>query len=186
MYTILITKKYVLDVQKNEDGTLLISNGDGKSVFFAGSLIQRFGGIDELLSSCIESDKSAEEIRNEKGLQPAITVEERAAQKLTNAQANEAYKRELENRYNELIKLDVIPSTVENITTLLYTLNSQNWGVWNLPNMEIGYSCNQYDCNGKIATTIVLDRPIPYDGELISRFEIGAPRGFLNKYRKLR
>lgn len=186
MFTLFISKTRVLDVKRNEDGSLLISNGDGKSIAFAGSLINSQGGIDAFLSKCVQSEKSAQEIAKERNIQAVITKDERLKQKEINDKANEEYERSIINSYNELVKLEVIPSTVENISVMLHYLNTQNWGIWELPKMEIGYSCNQYDCNGKTATAIVLDKPINYDGEMISRFETGAPRGYLNKYTKLR
>lgn len=77
------------------------------------------------------------------------------------------------------------PSTIENIRILLLYLNDKNWGAWELPAMEIGYTCNQYDCDGRIATTITLDRRIDYRGRKEKRFVVGAPRGHLSKYQRL-
>lgn len=97
-----------------------------------------------------------------------------------------------ENAHNEawakLSKLEVIPVTVNNLSTLLTELNNQNWGAWNLPKLSIGYSANQYDCDGRVATTIELKEPIT-DGERgifnETRFVVGAPKGYLSKYQRL-
>lgn len=51
--------------------------------------------------------------------------------------------------------------------------------------MSIGYQCNQYDCDGRQATTIKLDTPIQYNGEMVYQFQTGAPRGHLNKYHRI-
>ena len=80
----------------------------------------------------------------------------------------------------------VLESNFANIYLLLEYLNTQNWGGWELPKMTIGYSCAQYDCDGKQATTIKLDEPIEYDGELLIKFEVGAPFRHLTKYKKIR
>ena len=80
----------------------------------------------------------------------------------------------------------VLESNSGNIYLLLEYLNTQNWGGWDLPKMTIGYSCAQYDCDGKQATTIKLDEPIEYDDELFSKFEVGAPHRHLMKYKKIR
>jgi len=64
-------------------------------------------------------------------------------------------------------------------------LNTVNWGVWHLPKMTIGYSCHQYDCNGKTATTIKLDTPIKYWDKPETMFVYGNPRGHLEKYSKI-
>ena len=186
MYTLFISKTRVLDVQKNEDGTLLISNGDGKSISFAGSLIHSLGGIDAFMSKCVQSEKSAPEVAAERDVKAALTKDERDRQKIINQQAKEDYEKSIIKAYKELEKLDIIPTTIENISIILQYLNMQNWGTWKLPKMEIGYSCHQYDCGGKLAATMILDRPINYDGVMVSRFEVGAPRGYLTKYQKIR
>lgn len=51
--------------------------------------------------------------------------------------------------------------------------------------MTIGYSCHQYNCDGKTATTIKLDRPIMVYDEPGTMFEVGAPIGYLTKYRSI-
>lgn len=80
-----------------------------------------------------------------------------------------------------------IPATLENIKEIAKKLSETNWGLWGeLPDLEIGYRANQYDCDGKIAVTITLDRPIDVDGERVSRFVYGAPRRHLMKYYHLR
>ena len=56
-----------------------------------------------------------------------------------------------------------------------------------LPKMTIGYICNQYDCDGKIATTMKLDESIKLyedENETCSMFQVGAPVGHLTKYRR--
>ena len=93
---------------------------------------------------------------------------------------NEAWER--------LSKLDVIPATVENIKIVLTHLNEQNWGNWDLPRLSIGYSAHQYDCDGKIASTIKLDKPISdpeYGIENETMFKVGGKKGHLTKYQRL-
>ncbi|MDA3906505.1 MAG: hypothetical protein PF484_10565 [Bacteroidales bacterium] len=77
--------------------------------------------------------------------------------------------------------MEIIPSTLENIKIVLQILNLQNWGTWKLPKMSIGYSAHQYDCDGKIASTIKFDFPI--DGE--TKFKVGGKNGHLNHYQPL-
>ena len=83
-----------------------------------------------------------------------------------------------------------LPPDVEVIRELLHTLNSMNWGLWPaLPDIGMGYSVHQYDCDGKQATTITLDKPISDEDYGIKnerRFKVGGKRGHLNKYRLLR
>ncbi|PWJ53393.1 hypothetical protein CLV98_1236 [Dyadobacter jejuensis] len=77
-----------------------------------------------------------------------------------------------------------IPTTEENIRKLLYYLNSQNWGGWRMPQMDIPYSANQYLINGTLITTIRFEQPILVGGELISKFKLGY-KGALYSYYNL-
>ncbi len=94
-------------------------------------------------------------------------------------------EKEEDDAYQRLTQMKVIPTTAQNISILLSGLNKQNWGSWELPKMSIGYHCEQYDCNGVIATTITLDEPIS-DEELgiiqEKKFVVGAPFGHLTEY----
>lgn len=97
---------------------------------------------------------------------------------------NEKIQKEFDTKLSEakkLFDLEVIESTLENIKLVLMVLNSQNWGSWKLPKMTIGYSANQFDCDGKTATTIKLDKPV----EGNTMYSYNAPRGHLTKYTNL-
>jgi hypothetical protein len=85
------------------------------------------------------------------------------------------------DKWNNLKKLDVIPSTLDNIRLLLIHLNKSNWGSWTLPKMTIGYSVHQYDCDGSNAVTIKLDKAI--DG--CKLYKIGGKFGHLTNYQSL-
>lgn len=90
--------------------------------------------------------------------------------------------------WEQLSSLPVIPATVENIRILLHYLNTINWGSWTLPQLTVGYSANQYDCDGKTATTIILQEPVSDEERGIENetmFQTGAPRGHLTKYQRL-
>lgn len=101
---------------------------------------------------------------------------------------SKAIQVEIEAEYNELLKSQPIPATIENLQIVLRYLNTVNWGSWKLPVLTIGYSSNQYDCDGKTATTIKLDEPIsdPERGiENQTMFQHGAPRGHLKNYQRI-
>ena len=185
-YTLFVSKARVLDIKKNEDGSLLISNADGTPVANAGSLINSLGGIGPFLLRCVDSVKSASEVQRARDIQASEEQEEKNKLKLESEKANQELRESIIKDYKELAKLAVIPSTIENITLILKYLNTQPWGTCELPTMEIDYSCQQYDCSGRIATTMTLDHPIAYDGKMVSMFEVGAPRNHLSKYTKLR
>jgi hypothetical protein len=102
------------------------------------------------------------------------------ARKLRQEQSRLLEIQQLE-QWNELKKLDVIPSTLDNIRLFLIHLNKSNWGSWTLPKMTIGYSVNQYDCDGSSAVTIKLDKAI--DG--CKFYKIGGKFGHLTNYQSL-
>ena len=147
----------------------------------AGMFIKQVGGVGRLLSECIEvNDLDAyvaelnESARkeHEKNHQLAMEREERLA-------------KEAEEEYHRIFANEVTETNAKSVYTLLRYLNTQNWGGWTLPKMTIGYACHQYDCDGKIATTIKLDKPIRVAGEEGTWFQYGAPHRHLMKYRRI-
>lgn len=155
----------------------------------AGALITSVGGIEKFLSLCVDEKhykettdfyayqqtdeyKAAERARKESAIKAKTEREIRVA-------------KEREEAYNTLIQNGTIETNFENIATVLKYLNTKNWGGWSLPEMTIGYSCNQYDCDGKIATTMKLDTPINVDDKMINKFVFGAPVGHLTKYKRI-
>lgn len=176
-----------LVVKKENDELPLEVNffSSGKKYEDAGSLIKSFGKDGKRLfwEKCISKEKFDE-------LQAKFlysqTVEFKELKAKRKAEKAKERLQEIENEYNDMISAtDVIPSTIENIRILLKYLNTKNWGGWDLPKMTIGYSCNQYDCDGKIASTIKLDEPIDYYGEKETKFVVGAPSGHLTHYKRL-
>lgn len=93
---------------------------------------------------------------------------------------------EITAAYDAIKDLRPVPATIENITAILRYYKMQE-AVDDLLPMTIGYSCNEYDCDGKYAVAIKLDRPIVYneDGDMSDRFVCGAPRGHLVKYKRV-
>jgi hypothetical protein len=69
-----------------------------------------------------------------------------------------------------------IPATLENIRTILkhFLQNGTN----ELPAMTVGYSCNEYDCDGKAAIAVILEQPV----EGYTKLQYGAPHGYLSNY----
>lgn len=174
------TSKKSFLVEQNPDGTLLITKASTmKPLENAGSFIVSQGGIDAILAKCkdVTDEQFAEDrkqllLRNEQARQHSQQL----------ALAN---KKRHEEEYLAVFTGETVESTIGNIRILLRYLNDINWGVWQLPSMTIGYTCNQYDCDGKTATTITLDSPIECRGEQVTRFQYGAPSGHLRNYHKL-
>lgn len=185
------TKRFIYRIEENENGTLNIFREYTKNMDFwqkdgslyqnAGLLITQEGGIEALLSKCEEIVDVAQFVHNLNVEKKAIR--EAAKAMLMNQTLNEIAK--AKEAYEAAFSQEVTESTPENIYTLLRYLNTVNWGVWHLPKMTIGYSCHQYDCDGKTATTIKLDTPIKYWDKPETMFVYGNPRGHLEKYSKI-
>lgn len=188
-----ITNTRVLEVRQNEDGSLFITKDGENSIQNAGSFIAQYGGIANVLSRCIESDLPLAEFAAK---HEAEIKEAKAEWKRMCAERNEELKEraaaQYKQEYEDLLAQSngVIPTTYENVCIVLRYLNTQNWGSWSLPKMSIGYACHQYDCDGRIATTMTLDRDIiiskDYDRRYVSKLVIGAPAGHLSKYHNVR
>lgn len=100
-----------------------------------------------------------------------------------NEQAKQALEVDFISIENEIKEGKIFETNEANIRRVLLYLNSMNWGVWQLPAMTIGYSAHQYDCDGHQATTITLDEPINYQGEMVCKFKVGGGRRHLTQYR---
>lgn len=174
------TSKKSFLVEQNADGTLLITKTSTmKPLENAGSFIVAQGGIEAILAKCKEV---TEEQFAEDRKQLLLRHEQAKQRSQELAMVN---RKRHEEEYNAVFKGDVVETTVENIRILLRYLNDINWGVWQLPSMTIGYSCHQYDCDGKTATTIKLDRPIEYRGAKVTQFQYGAPFRYFRDYYRI-
>lgn len=166
----------------NEDGTLGIfdlTNG-GKPMPDAGAFIGGAGGIDAILRRC-------EEMSEDEYL--ADVAARKAAKETAKAKSTQerlGYEEKLKAKYKAAFANETTESNIDNIKLLLHYLNTMNWGSWELPKMSIGYKCAQHDCGGQLATTIVLDRPIRYDGRMVKAFKFGGGVHYLRNYTLLR
>lgn len=178
-----------------EDGKLfkVTHYSDGTPFANAGMLIKSLGGVDAFWGGCISLEVMKKSIERyafslTKEYQQ-MKAERQAAKEAERAAKFKADFEELKS------KAYPIPSTYENIGIVLRYLNSINWGGWELPAMTISYSANQYDCDGKTASTMILDKPINIHGEKegdefyneddnFSKFVVGAPAGHLMKYHR--
>ena len=177
MKKIFRTKKDVFTVEINEQGFITLRNIlDGGVFKGTASLIAQRGGRENFLAMCEDGDPEA--------IKAEIKAERRAkavakAQKATQVDEKLSAAREM---VTEAYKNGAtIEATLDNIKSLLRYLNSENWGTWQLPKMSVGYTCNQYGCDGKTATTIILDEPV----EGNTRYVFGAPVGHLNGYTRI-
>lgn len=166
-------------VTQNEDGTLYITE-NGEQIKNPGNFIYGMGGIEAVLARCKEMTEEELIAENKRKLdeKAARIAEAERIEKERIACVEKAYLAVFDGT-------GTVEASPQNISILLSYLNTKNCGTWALPKMSIGYQCNQYDCDGRQATTIKLDTPIPYNGEMVSQFQTGAPRGHLNKYHRI-
>lgn len=182
-------------VIQNEDGSLFITTDGENSIPNAGSFIMGMGGIQGVLNRCTE-EITLDEFKVRAAARQAqrqYAIDHRGeileAQRRREAEMQREREARYRALYDELLASaheGIIEATYENISIVLAFLNTCNWGSWNLPKMTIGGVFRQYDCDGKQATTLTLDRAIDVDGEKVSKFEFGAPRGHLMKYHACR
>lgn len=192
--TIYKGKRVIYRVEKNDDGTLAVyreysstkNQGfwrkDGRLANDAGLMIKNAGGINAFLQKCEEVEDMARFVHD-------LNVEKKAIrERALQQRAEHTAQREAHAKadYERLFGGEVTESNEETVGALLRYLNTQNWGLWHLPKMTIGYQCDQYDCDGRTATTIKLDSPISVGGEMGTMFEYGAPFGHLTKYKPIR
>lgn len=188
------TKRVIYRVEKNENGTLDIYREyfslknmdswqhDGRKFDNAGSLIITAGGIEGLLNQC-------EDVENLEAMMAELNVVKsdirRRAIAERERQATE-HQNVADAEYHQLFDdKDVVEANAKTIYALLRYLNTRNWGLWRLPKMTIGYTCHQYDCDGRTATTIKLEQPIKVAGAIGTTFVYGAPIGHLTNYERI-
>lgn len=190
---IFYNKNICIEVRKNPDGTLLLTNNGVDSIANAGSFIGGYGGVENFLSKCTEFEGTFEDfhakwiIEQEERREHDKVIRENQKKREVERVSERAklYKEE----FDKLCKSGVIETTVDNIGIVLRYLNTCNWGSWNLPAMSISYTAHQYDCDGKTASTIKLDQPISDLDKGIENetmFVVGAPHGHLTRFRRIR
>lgn len=186
-----ISKKIRASVERNADGTLKLTDLSGKvpqPLINAGALIMSFGSIDKFYDRCVDEAAYQDFLKNKAYLASPEYKAQREAQREAQRAATAEKTAAITKAYEDLLAKNngVIPTTAENVATVLRYLNTRNWGGWELPKMTIGYTCSQYDCDGKQASAMRLDKAIPdgYDGKS-DKFCVGAPRGYLNKYTRI-
>ena len=141
--------------------------------------VKSAGGLDAFKARLITPEEAEARLTAE-----ATKKAERAAAKAVDAAKADADAAAARLRLAEAEKAGAIAPTQENIRDLL--LSVQHNCAWPLPQFEVGYSVNRYDCgNGKIAATAVFDTPMLINGQLTTRVCLGAPREYLEKYTRI-
>lgn len=172
------TKKLLVEVRQNPDGSLLLTADGVNSIPNAGAVIGNLGGIQGTLDRAIETDKTLPQLIEERQQrkQQAVEAQVRATQKQIER---------IEQEYNNLLASSPngIETNIHNLYIVAAYLATVNWGAWELPRMTIGYSAYQYDCYGHIAVTFQLDEPIEYRGAQTTKLVFNAPLTHLTSYK---
>ena len=170
------TSEYFVNI--NEDGTLHLSRYKGDNFTQAGNLIKNLGGIQAVLDMCEEFTEEELQARYKEKEEARKRAKENAKQyQMRFANMNKEAFKELQE------KGEVIETTFKNIGIVLRYLKET--GMHNAPKMSIPYNCNEYDCEGTTAITMTLEKPIEFYGQMISKFQVGAPKGHLMKYHRV-
>lgn len=181
------SKSLRLVVEKNDAGAaypFTVKNLDGTPYENAGNLIGSFQNNDKFWARCISKEEFEERLaRFNFSRSPEFMQQKKEREAALEAERREAARQAFEDL---AAAGSPIPATYDNIAVILHYLNTQNWGAWKLPALSVGYTANQYDCDGKSATTLTLDEPIMVGGEPVTKFETGAPHGHLRGYHKCR
>ena len=181
------TKKNVYQITKNDDGTVTFYPEDKN----AGNMIAQRGGVESFLTCCKEDARSYEEVLAERQQEQQA---EKERKKAASQQRKEAEEEAAMKAYNELLvsygmdinhidKSVVIDATAKNLYIIMRYMQITNWGIWKLPRLSQGYAANQYDCDGKIAVTVILNDGITTeDGKVVKKLQYGVPMGHLSNY----
>lgn len=177
-----LSKRLNLIVNQREDKTLSLTRLNGAPYENAGLLICSVGGIERFWELCINEEEYQRRIADRDFRQ---SPEYKAEQARKNAERSAIAAARHKAEFDALPS--PIPVSYKNLGIVLRYLNDQNYGTVELPCMTVGYSYNQYDCDGHSASAVVLDSDLIENGENLGRrFCVGAPVGHLTKYMRCR
>ena len=153
----------------------------------AGSLIG--SNVDEFLSKCVSEEEHEKYLhRYETPEAQAIREANRAkreAQKAERAQKAIQFKEQLKREFEALWSQNLIEVNEESVKTILFYSHYFEMPEFRGKKFTIGFSVNEYDCDGKIAIAMKLDKKIRVYDVLTNKIVVGAPHGHLTKYTRI-
>lgn len=174
--------KNVYRVEENADGTLrMLTENDKHEVERAGQIIRSLGGVERVLSLCVEyTQDEFDAERRAKYDKARVRVEEWKRLHTDSTEALEAI-----DELKVLSKGQLEP-TEDNIRRVLHLLNKVYFFRWpEKPDFGISYTAVQYEDSEKcqLCTCVKFDEPVLIDGQQVYKVASGSitimPNGYL-------
>ena len=145
------TSQKVFSVEISETGFVTLRTPDGRIYNNTGSVIGSMG-MENFLSKCFDYNGTIDDYIRE---QTAMTEKQKAAQFAAEIKRMEVQEKE----FAAMIEShELIPYTHKNVRILMEYLTRTNWGFWELPKMEVGYTASQYETeNGRTFVNVKFD-----------------------------
>lgn len=141
------TSQKVFNVEISETGFVTLRTPDGRIFNNTGSM-----GIERFLSKCFDYKGTIDDYIRE---QTVLKEKQKAAQYAAEIKRMEVQEKEF---VAMIQSRELIPYTRENVRILMEYLTRTNWGFWELPKMEVGYTASQYETeNGRTFVNVKFD-----------------------------
>ena len=137
------TSQKVFSVEISETGFVTLRTPDGRIYNNTGSVIGSMG-MEIFLSKCFDYNGTIGDYIRQ---QIALKEKQKVAQFAAEIKRMEVQEKE----FAAMIEShELIPYTHKNVRILMEYLTRTNWGFWELPKMEVGYTASQYETeNGR-------------------------------------
>lgn len=141
------TSQKVFSVEISETGFVTLRTPDGRIYNNTGSIIGSMG-IERFLSKCFDYKGTIDDYIRE---QTVLKEKQKAAEIKRMEVQEKEFVAMIQSR-------EFIPYTRENVRILMEYLTRTNWGLWELPKMEVGYTASQYQTeNGRTFVNVKFD-----------------------------
>ncbi|GAA6344592.1 hypothetical protein I100019A1_22820 [Phocaeicola vulgatus] len=145
------TSQKVFSVEISETGFVTLRTPDGRIYNNTGSVIGSMG-MEIFLSKCFDYNGTIGDYIRQ---QIALKEKQKVAQFAAEIKRMEVQEKE----FAAMIEShELIPYTHKNVRILMEYLTRTNWGFWELPKMEVGYTASQYETeNGRTFVNVKFD-----------------------------
>lgn len=174
------TSQKVFSVEISETGFVTLRTPDGRIYNNTGSIIGSMG-IERFLSKCFDYKGTIDDYIRE---QTVLKEKQKAAQYAAEIKRMEVQEKEF---VAMIQSREFIPYTREYVRILMEYLTRTNWGLWELPKMEVCYTASQYQTeNGRTFVNVKFDSGLKVSNAPIRYMHKGyVPLRSLNEKLKL-